>query len=450
MICIPHKLQQYSSHPLFDLCCTAARKCFLSQYLIATALLPASLFIYEYIITPTKLEQYILEPIVDFAFLAAKQYLTSPILIGLSLLPWAGGFIYDHIIVPRLLNHTAPEFVLDDGLPIDDSPYPSRLPVKIGARQLSSEETCPFIISLKVGKEWSVPPSMNIDITPTQEIYLMADWTKSKAIIPEHRFLSVNAELEDAPGLYSPKEGYRELGQHVTSLGRKVPFERWGELTVRLPAELGEIEYPSSHYDLPQIPADELRNLHWLTWSGHRAQLTSPSSWLPFSQSLLHPLISLTLTCGISLDDFSRIICCGTRLQNLEIHSIDQEATSILNSLPGNLIFPCDVPEDRPNLESLTLSSSVDIAPVFSRYILPALRTINFDLSCGTNIRDMSIAWRNLREVIFKWDILNESDSEWLRLQSPHARHEHINVKSTQPDNTDADNMDKYQLSIHE
>ncbi|KAG5636216.1 hypothetical protein H0H81_008750 [Sphagnurus paluster] len=240
-----------------------------------------------YVVVPAKLDQFFFDPVTHFLFLAAKQYLTSPKLIAISLIPWVGGAIYDHIIVPRFLNPT-PKFIVEEPLPIDDSPHPTYLPVKIEAEKLDPDiETCPFVVSIKVGKEWSVPPSMNIDISPTQEIYLMANWAKSKAIIPDHRFLSVHAELENAPGLYSPMDGYCELGQHVASLGRKVPFERWGQMSVYLPADLNTIEYPSSSYELPSIPTDQLKNLHWLAWRGHREQLVSPSSWLPFSKPLL-------------------------------------------------------------------------------------------------------------------------------------------------------------------
>ncbi|KAG5651960.1 hypothetical protein H0H81_006810 [Sphagnurus paluster] len=430
MFSVSKKLQRY--YPLLERCRTAARGCLLNQHIIASAVLPASILIYRYIIRPTKLDQYLLEPITHFSLLAVKQYFTNPALIGISLLPWVGGAIYDHIIVPRFVTPPTPEFIVDDQLPVDDSPHPSYLPVKIEAQQLSREETCPFIISMKVGKDWSVPPSMNIDITPTQEIYLMANWTKNKAIIPQHRFLSVHAELENAPGLYSAADGYRELGQHVASLGRKVPFERWGELTVRLPAELGEIEYPSASYEYPPIPTDELRNLRWLTWSGRPAQLISPSSWLPFSEPLLRPLVELTLTCNISLDDFSRILFCAVQLQTLEVHSIDHQADSVLKDIPGGL-HSVTTKTPRRSMESLTLTSSEDITPIFSHYSFATLRMINFDLAYQvTDIHKIQVPWKNLKTVLLKSHSLSLDNSDWIRYQCPLAKHEHISVKTIQ------------------
>ncbi|KAG5635880.1 hypothetical protein H0H81_009780 [Sphagnurus paluster] len=386
------------------------------------------MLIYDYVVVPAKLDKYIFEPITHFLFLAGKQYFTSPTLITMSLVPWVGGAIYDHIIVPRFLNPT-PKFVFDEKLPVDDSPHPTHLPVKIEAEKLDPEiETCPFVISMKVGKEWSVPPSMNIGITPTQEIYLMANWVKSKAIIPQYRFLSVHAELGNAPGLYSVVDGYRELGQHIASLGRKVPFERWGKLTICLPTELSEIEYPSSSYEVPPIPTDQLRNLHWLTWSGRREQLVSPSSWLLFSVPLLRPLISLTLTCQISLDDLSRILYCAVQLQTLEVHSISATADSLLTNLPGGLSsFRL---EERPNLEALTLTSSHDISSVFSKYSLPGLRIIDFDFSYSESIRKAGIPWNQLASVTLKCYFEGRHDSDWIRQQCPvHARHMHTHIE---------------------
>ncbi|KAG5636217.1 hypothetical protein H0H81_008751 [Sphagnurus paluster] len=425
MASISEIVKRYSRHPLIAGAWT-------DQRFIAGALPTCSIFIYEYVVVPAKLDQYFFEPITHFLLLAVKQYLTSPKLIAISLIPWVGGSIYDHIIVPRFLS-PSPKFIVNEPLPVDDSPHPTHLPVRIEAEKLNPDiETCPFVISMKVGKEWSVPPSMNVGISPTQEIYLMANWAKSKAIIPDHRFLSVHAELENVPGC-SLTDGYRELGQHVASLGRKVPFERWGQLSVCLPTEPDNIQYPSSSYELLPIPAHQLRNLRWLTWSGRREQLASPSSWLPFSEPLLRPLINLTLTCEISLEDFSRILFCGAQLQNLEVHSIDFKASSVLGCLPGELSSLRNQQRDnRPNLESLNVTSSQDISPVLSRYAFPALRRINFNLSYKKDIMDLvGVPWAQLREVVLKCYLPAREHSEWVQRACPiYARHDHFHINT--------------------
>ncbi|KAG6829616.1 hypothetical protein H0H92_004023 [Tricholoma furcatifolium] len=289
----------------------------------------------------------------------------------------------------------------------NDGPYYEGLPA-------IEHEAANQVLCIRLGNS-PLPP---MSLGPVEYLQKIID----ECIDPALAFHLV-AEFE--PGMWSPEHGYRRLGDYLAYIGKyELDFGSWTNLQMFLP----KTRLPYTEPATPLLPLDALTNLRSLKWCGHRNQLVQ--SWLPLTPSIIQSLHSLDLTCELALEDCIRLLLHGKRLKQFSVDSIEANADQVLSDSLRSPMKYRTGEHERPYLEFLKITSSVDISPLLAPFFFPSVTIIDWVLSYPTRVRFLpeAVDWQRLDYVSIVCDF-EEEDSVWIRkICKPNTQHTHISL----------------------
>ncbi|KAG6835682.1 hypothetical protein H0H93_015776 [Arthromyces matolae] len=226
-------------------------------------------------------------------------------------------------------------------------------------------------------------------------------------------------------GLWEPEVGFWHLAEYINYFGcHEIPFEKWVGLDINLPNE--QLPFDSSR--APPFPVNKLVDLRQLKWAGHRKQLVE--SWLPFTPSFLDSLTSIDLTCNLALLDCSYILFYARNVKDFTLRKIRRD-------LASDSVFGFSLPTygiQRPCLESLTLESEDDIAPLLEPFHFTSLRSVTFNLQYPrvSSLHGL-LFWKTIETVIME-EYIPYNDMQGIRsLCRPETGFFHKDVNSRYP-----------------
>ncbi|KAG6818841.1 hypothetical protein H0H93_001126 [Arthromyces matolae] len=232
-------------------------------------------------------------------------------------------------------------------------------------------------------------------------------WTIDNAhlLVDTTRPITVEARLTSrAPSpLY---ESFRKLGEAVNLIGTEVvAFKSWHQLIVALPRF--DLSYGTSCVSEP-LPVDALQNLRSLEWKGSSVQ--GLFSW--FFPTFPLALQTVTIQTELSLNDCVFIIRHGKGLKTLILETV--QSTSLVDSVYSPLDFR-PLSRSQVFLETLDISSDIDISPLFSFFDFVSLISFTAYLYSPFQLSSLydekSLHWSDLQEVTL-YGVIAQEDQE--------------------------------------